>query len=1214
MNKKKLLALLMALVMTLTLVPVTAFAEGDVASVTIGDATTNYTDLYDALNAALNTPGVSNATVTLLADITFAENASWTPVVFNQAHTLTFVGNNKTITNLPGMMFDKQGSGGHHLIMFDVTFESPTAVNTSGNAAVIMGYADCVNELTFTNVHINNATVTASGYAGAFYGFGAGYNNQSDGPVFAEYTITDCSVTGSVITGGSSTGALVGHAAANAWTKVVITNTTVTGNRITGDKATKEGILIGTIGVAQDDQGKQGGVWIEATESGNILAKGQYEVGRIGSSGGTCYFTQGGSYTVNPLLTSDPETGTIEAETGYDAVQNNGTWTIGTEPVAEPTATVTFAENTVTAAIDAGFLKADATEEVTFAPATETGSQISVTFDAAAAAKIAENAGEKSVTLKVEDKNPDANNGEEKTFEITMVDENDNPVFSGAAVAGSATITVPFVVSSGKAPAVYLIVGETRTPVKVDGYTNDTVTFTVEHFSEYGVENAEPVARVGTQNFTSLADAIAAANGNAVTLLADINLTDSIDVDSTVTLDLNGKTITESNAEGTLNASNRFSANAQNVHDYLIGVKYGGNLTIVDNAGGGKITSEKLAVGVKLTTTGETGGSSTNKAVLTVGASGGANNFEISGSGYGISGNGTRHFTDLTVYGGTIKGNGDDSTGIYNPQNGTVTISGGTIEGANSGLEIRAGSLNVTGGTFKCTETTYSVTGNGNGTTTKGAAIAVAQHTTDQQISASIQGATFDVANTAKKVSVQDPNNMGMDDVTVASTVVDDDGAAIPTGYFWKQDTNDMYTLAKAVAEFNGIKYASLEDAIAAISTKTTSTHSNSVSSNKVYATYVANGTITLLADCEGDGLIIGSGSNLTIDFNTHTYTVSGRPVGSNGTETIGLQLLKDSNITFKNGGIYGNNKTGEHLVRLIQNYSNLMLDNMTLGMVGKYYDQSTMSNCNGNIVIKDSTVNAPDFSHLNYTVAQAASSLGTLAFSVGTFSSYTGVSVEVMGDSTINGNVSVDPEDNANAVNNRLTLTSGTLDGDIVMENAASAATVTKADAFTQTAPEGYEWVDNTNGTSTLREKDIKVLGGSLRKRVDNTLPLVNGKYQPVYTETDLRFGFKVKNVENFDRTRSFFTYTIGSDERTVTAGKIDSEGNCNLVLTNIPASAYSTYITVKLTMYTNGSDTPIESEEVTRSVAYVANLLKGDSSWNSYATELLAAAGINQ
>lgn len=60
-----------------------------------------------------------------------------------------------------------------------------------------------------------------------------------------------------------------------------------------------------------------------------------------------------------------------------------------------------------------------------------------------------------------------------------------------------------------------------------------------------------------------------------------------------------------------------------------------------------------------------------------------------------------------------------------------------------SAIEIRSGSLEISGGTFKSEAESFSVEANGNGPTTSGAAIAIAQHTTKQAIDVKITGGTF---------------------------------------------------------------------------------------------------------------------------------------------------------------------------------------------------------------------------------------------------------------------------------------------------------------------------------------------------------------------------------------------------------------------------------------------------------------------------------------
>lgn len=111
--------------------------------------------------------------------------------------------------------------------------------------------------------------------------------------------------------------------------------------------------------------------------------------------------------------------------------------------------------------------------------------------------------------------------------------------------------------------------------------------------------------------------------------------------------------------------------------------------------------------------------------------------------------------------------------------------------------------------------------------------------------------------------------------------------------------------------------------------------------------------TITLLRDASGDGIIIASGRNITIDLNNHTYTVSGNTVGSSGTKTNGFQLLRGANVTIKDGKITSTSPTAKIL---IQNYCNLTLQNVELdgrNLVGSAYTLSL--NC-GKIQITGST------------------------------------------------------------------------------------------------------------------------------------------------------------------------------------------------------------------------------------------------------------------
>ena len=118
------------------------------------------------------------------------------------------------------------------------------------------------------------------------------------------------------------------------------------------------------------------------------------------------------------------------------------------------------------------------------------------------------------------------------------------------------------------------------------------------------------------------------------------------------------------------------------------------------------------------------------------------------------------------------------------------------------------------------------------------------------------------------------------------------------------------------------------------------------------------NDTIELLKTTEGGGVQVkGDGRHITIDLNGFTYTVINPTVGSTGTETNGFQLLKGTDVTFKNGTI----KPGTSAAQiLIQNYCYLTLDNVTIDCSGSNCQYVSSNNC-GNVVIKDSKIIAAE-------------------------------------------------------------------------------------------------------------------------------------------------------------------------------------------------------------------------------------------------------------
>ena len=252
-------------------------------------------------------------------------------------------------------------------------------------------------------------------------------------------------------------------------------------------------------------------------------------------------------------------------------------------------------------------------------------------------------------------------------------------------------------------------------------------------------------------------------NVGACTLTSDITLSSQTDIDGNVIINLNGHSLL---ADESLELKSGF-----------ISVSRGGKLTINDSKGTGKISTgnnEKIYAAINLLKdTNEENGAA--EVVVNGGT--------IEGFYYGIVGNGTRHNTKITVNGGTIKGlNEDDSTGIFQPQKGEIIINNGTITGG-TGIEIRSGSLTVNDGTIKGTAPFLKMS-NGNGTTTEGVGIAVAQHTTKNPITVTINDGTISGEYAFYEWNAQGNDQASLDKITLrinGGEFISKDG--IPTLY-----------------------------------------------------------------------------------------------------------------------------------------------------------------------------------------------------------------------------------------------------------------------------------------------------------------------------------------------------------------------------------------------------------------------------------------------
>ena len=553
------------------------------------------------------------------------------------------------------------------------------------------------------------------------------------------------------------------------------------------------------------------------------------------------------------------------------------------------------------------------------------------------------------------------------------------------------------------------------------------------------VAHADNVAKIGTTEYATLAEAVAAVptdgTQTTITMIADETIVGNagltIAVGKNIVLDLNGKAVI---------------GNTDSETTYALICNLG-NLTIKDasdtNANGtgtGKleVNPAKPWVYSEENPGGYASNLIRNEGTLMVESG----NFMNNGQGSACYAIDNYSAGNVTINGGKVDAAKSSAVRLFYNNGGSVTVNGGVIGHYNSnsdysymGIQVQNGTnanVTVNGGTLDGYFALY--TGNSGGST-------------------NITGGTFDgyvgFGENTPNISISGGEfnawvgAYGSQEhfISGGTFAAEPDEELLADGLVTGNDGSGNYYVTTPVAQIGTTKYATLEAAIADAQD---------------------GQTVTLLANCAGNGIKVAQGkftTGLTVDFGGFTYTVDGETVGSTGTETNGFQLLKDNKITFKDGTI-----TSEKAKILVQNYSNLTLEGMTLTLDNPNYTSAyTLSNNNGNVVIDGTTINA--------------NSAGGFAFDVCRYASYPSVYVTVTGESTINGNVEIFASGSDAKNGFGLTLTSGTIDGNIVVDATAATAmdatpekvAVTKADGFTQAAPAGYKWEDNGDGTSTL-------------------------------------------------------------------------------------------------------------------------------------------------
>lgn len=219
---------------------------------------------YETLKAAISALGNNSLTLDIDGDITVPEGKIWTPISVDGSQgngTLTINGNGHKIVGLNAPLVANTWAGKSNCIIKGLTLENANIVvdenDANGNVGVgaFIGQPCASQIITLESCNLVKSTVKGGHWAGGLIGVSGGYNG-TDGPVFENVTIKNCSVTGSTIESKGSVGAIIGHAAWDSATRVDITGCTVTGNTVksTGSFNDKAGSLMGTVGCAGSNQ------------------------------------------------------------------------------------------------------------------------------------------------------------------------------------------------------------------------------------------------------------------------------------------------------------------------------------------------------------------------------------------------------------------------------------------------------------------------------------------------------------------------------------------------------------------------------------------------------------------------------------------------------------------------------------------------------------------------------------------------------------------------------------------------------------------------------------------------------------------------------------------------------------------------------------------------------------------------------------------------
>lgn len=273
----------------------------------------------------------------------------------------------------------------------------------------------------------------------------------------------------------------------------------------------------------------------------------------------------------------------------------------------------------------------------------------------------------------------------------------------------------------------------------------------------------------------------------------------------------------------------------------------------------------------------------------------------VTGGYYAVAGNGEsgHNGTKVNISGGTLKSRDADGAGIYHPQKGVLSISGGTIEGA-VGVQMCAGDLTVAdGATIKATGVDNTASKTGDGAIADGSAISIVDRSyPGGKPTATVSGGNFDSANGLAAIRAYGWSNNAVTEFDNTDHAVAVSGGTFSTevpaeycaeGFASIKNADGTYGVATA-AQIGDKNYASVQAAIDAAKD---------------------GDTVKLLADASED-VTVAEGKNFELDLNGFKLTnVKDHTITNNDTlivaDSSDAKTGTVDNVTHAKGALVNN-------------------------------------------------------------------------------------------------------------------------------------------------------------------------------------------------------------------------------------------------------------------------------------------------------------------